>query len=279
MSRWRRYVYLLVDRFNKGTHPLRRIDASSLFVQEKTRRKQPWMLFALTSGMVYCLGPTSLSLLHTSIVANSNGILEFCALFGYGRKKSLIAGVDRTGSIGFMYDLAENAIHNLARINEPKGCCPISLPVGDALHVMKRRPLPTCWTQATTRSTASEKPRRWWLQHLGVHAGRGHLLLRHDERVVEYGAWLGFSSPDGLLCSASDLAGAAAAAKKKAASPAPALRYVWMDLRAPAEWTLLKSFLVQLGGGKFCVAKFFSIRSPMRAGRTLSARDMTGSSC
>lgn len=70
----------------------------------------------------------------------------------------------------------------------------------------------------------------------------------------EYGLWLGFSSRDGMLCS-SDLRAATTRSGPRL------LHQDWKDVEAQEGWILLKSFLVHLGSGKFCVAKFFQTQT------------------
>ncbi|CAO2161502.1 unnamed protein product [Urochloa humidicola] len=132
MSKWRRYLYLLVDRFNKGTYPLRRIDSSSLFFPmnqqhiapskvEDARLPQPCLSFT----------PTRCS------DGSGSRNMDFFASFGRGEKKSLIAGADENG-FTFLYDLDQRTVHNALglRLNEPKQVDPISLAAGDALTRM-----------------------------------------------------------------------------------------------------------------------------------------------
>ncbi|KAL6645399.1 hypothetical protein ACP70R_017007 [Stipagrostis hirtigluma subsp. patula] len=71
------------------------------------------------------------------------------------------------------------------------------------------------------------------------------------DHVPEHDVWLGFSWPDSRLCSLR-LKDAPAQDEDE-----PALEKVWVDLHAPGHWILRKSCLVNLGLGKFCVAKFF----------------------
>ncbi|CAL4952274.1 unnamed protein product [Urochloa decumbens] len=129
MSKWRRYLYLVMDRFDKGIYPLRRIDSSSLFFPanhlhiapskvEDARLPQPYLSFTPTP----CTDGTG------------SRNLDFFALFGRGeRKKSLIAGSDENG-FTVMYDLHQRTVHNTLRLNEPKQIDPISVSVGDALY-------------------------------------------------------------------------------------------------------------------------------------------------
>lgn len=99
MSKWRRYLYLLVDRCDKATYPLRRIDSSGLFFPtdqhitpttvEDARLPQPCISFTPT--------PSS---------DCSSRIVYLFTLFGRGEKKSLIAGADENG-VTVIYDLNE----------------------------------------------------------------------------------------------------------------------------------------------------------------------------
>uniref|UniRef100_A0A0E0JVB1 F-box associated domain-containing protein n=1 Tax=Oryza punctata TaxID=4537 RepID=A0A0E0JVB1_ORYPU len=69
------------------------------------------------------------------------------------------------------------------------------------------------------------------------------------EYVPEYNLWFGLSSTNHLC--AFDLASAA-----KQQSP-PTRRNVWEDLKPPKDWRPATSYLVHLGSGRFCVARFF----------------------
>uniref|UniRef100_A0A0A8Y5B2 Uncharacterized protein n=1 Tax=Arundo donax TaxID=35708 RepID=A0A0A8Y5B2_ARUDO len=69
------------------------------------------------------------------------------------------------------------------------------------------------------------------------------------EHVPEYNIWFGLSSVDNLLCT-SDLS---ATSKLKP----PTLCQVWKELNPPEEWNSLMSYVVHVGSGKFCIARFF----------------------
>uniref|UniRef100_A0A0D9YM32 F-box associated domain-containing protein n=1 Tax=Oryza glumipatula TaxID=40148 RepID=A0A0D9YM32_9ORYZ len=73
------------------------------------------------------------------------------------------------------------------------------------------------------------------------------------EFVPEYNLWFGLSSTKNNHLCALDLAGAA---KRQSSSP-PAPRNVWEDLKPPKDWRPERSYLVHLGSGRFCVARFF----------------------
>ncbi|CAL5082996.1 unnamed protein product [Urochloa decumbens] len=84
---------------------------------------------------------------------------------------------------------------------------------------------------------------------------------RRADFVPEHGVWLGFSAQDGRLCFSSDLG---ASMQRQ-----PALDVLWDDdptvkmiscddLQWPQKYTrILKSDLVHLGSGEFCVARMF----------------------
>ena len=110
MSKWRRYLYLLLDHSSKENYPLRRIDASTLFCSanqkitpaeiEDTRLPPPFISFTASPTADY-----------------GSRVLDFFTMFGHGEKKSLIAGADENGLI-VMYDLAQRTVHNQVRLNE-----------------------------------------------------------------------------------------------------------------------------------------------------------------
>uniref|UniRef100_A0A0E0JVC3 Uncharacterized protein n=1 Tax=Oryza punctata TaxID=4537 RepID=A0A0E0JVC3_ORYPU len=70
----------------------------------------------------------------------------------------------------------------------------------------------------------------------------------HAEYVPEHNLWFGLSSNH--LCTF-DLAGAA----KRQSPPSP--RNVWEDLKTPKDWQPVTSYLLHLGSGRFCIARFF----------------------
>ncbi|CAL4958884.1 unnamed protein product [Urochloa decumbens] len=331
MSKWRRYLYLVMDRFDKGIYPLRRIDSSSLFFPanqphatpskvEDARLPQPCLSFTPTP----CTDGTG------------SRNFDFFALFGRGeRKKSLIAGADENG-FTVMYDLDQRTVHNTLRLNEPKQIDPISLAVGDALYVMERRPHPDnrCNFESLVHSLDEPKPPmeeeedddddleleptedddddlgpiateydgisdwRWrclepppyvlepdynptrisaytvvggsniWIStpDIGTYsfdtvAGKwskaGKWLLPFRGRAdyfPEYDSWLGFTAKSGLLCSF-NLSNAASVRAKRLV-----VRSVLEekeDMREGGGCMLSDAYLVHLGSGKFCVAKFF----------------------
>ncbi|VAI59152.1 uncharacterized protein LOC119322481 [Triticum dicoccoides] len=69
----------------------------------------------------------------------------------------------------------------------------------------------------------------------------------HAEYIPENKLWFGLSSDGDLLCT-SDLS---------STSRPPQLHNLWKELAPPKEWFLHNSYLVHLGSGKFCIAKFF----------------------
>ncbi|RLN05217.1 hypothetical protein C2845_PM13G14310 [Panicum miliaceum] len=112
MSKWRRYLYLLLDHSDKGNYPMRRIDASTLFCPvnqkitpteiEDARLPAPFISFTASPTADY-----------------GSRVLDFFTLFGRGEKKSLIAGADENG-LTVMYDLDQRTVHNQLRLNEQK---------------------------------------------------------------------------------------------------------------------------------------------------------------
>ncbi|KAG2554972.1 hypothetical protein PVAP13_9KG577800 [Panicum virgatum] len=74
----------------------------------------------------------------------------------------------------------------------------------------------------------------------------------------DHGIWLGFSSQGNLLYCSPDL--------EVSMECKPEVdMIIWNDLNPLGEWIPLKSHLVHLGSGKFCVAKMFErVDTPMR---------------
>lgn len=286
MGNWRRYVYLLVNNFNRATYPLRRINASSLFSSSNNNSMKPEEAH-LPNPFISFTPPRS---------NYGNGRLDFFSLFGRGKNKSLIAGADQKG-FTFLYDLDQHAIHKQVCLNEPKMCNTISVAAGDALYVLDKMPRPggfEALRYEVPKDLSTSRDWRWyclqpppyvlapgytptaistytvvndtdiWISTPGFgtysfdtacgswrKSGDWELPFRgRADYFPEYGLWLGFSTRDGMLCS-SDLRAAT-----KQSGP-QLLHEDWKDVQAQEGWILMKSFLVHLGSGKFCVAKFF----------------------
>uniref|UniRef100_A0A0E0CFB1 Uncharacterized protein n=1 Tax=Oryza meridionalis TaxID=40149 RepID=A0A0E0CFB1_9ORYZ len=107
------------------------------------------------------------------------------------------------------------------------------------------------WVSTNGAGTFSfDTARRVWAKQ-----GEWSLPFRgHAEYVPEYNLWFGLSSTKNSHLCAFDLAGAA---KRRSPSSPPAPRNVWEDLKPPKEWEPSTSFLVHLGSGRFCIARFF----------------------
>lgn len=84
----------------------------------------------------------------------------------------------------------------------------------------------------------------------------GDWVLPYNGRAdffPDHGIWLGFSSQEKLLyCSPDDLR-----VSMQCRRLAELDMMIWDDLALLDEWIPLKSHLVHLGSGKFCVAKMF----------------------
>uniref|UniRef100_A0A0E0LP43 DUF1618 domain-containing protein n=1 Tax=Oryza punctata TaxID=4537 RepID=A0A0E0LP43_ORYPU len=74
--------------------------------------------------------------------------------------------------------------------------------------------------------------------------------------VPELKLWFGFSAEDGRLAAA-NLSGVGSLESQ------PKLLYSWMELEPPQEWKQIQDpQLVNLGSGRFCIARFFHTRAP-----------------
>ncbi|CAO2185683.1 unnamed protein product [Urochloa humidicola] len=71
------------------------------------------------------------------------------------------------------------------------------------------------------------------------------------EYVPDLKLWMGFSTGSQQLC-AWDLS---------AMDKPPTLRHSWIDLKTPEEWSVTRFSLINLGGGRFCIAKTFQVLS------------------
>lgn len=294
MRNWRRHVYLLVNNFRRGTYPLRRIDASSLFPSN-------------TAGTACRIEPEEAQLPNPFIsftppprYDHGGGTLEFFSLFGPGKNKSLIAGADHNG-LTFLYDLDQRAVHKPICLNEPKMWNTNSVAAGDALYVLDNKLHPGGFEalryEQRARGLSALPPSPDWRWHclppppyvlepgyvptsisaytvvddseiwistpgfgtysfkiassLWRKAGDWELPFRgRADYFPEYNLWLGFSSQDHMLCS-SNLRAASVQ------SGPELLNKDWEDLHTHEGWILMGSFLVHLGFGKFCVARFF----------------------
>ncbi|XP_025827424.1 uncharacterized protein LOC112902514 [Panicum hallii] len=71
------------------------------------------------------------------------------------------------------------------------------------------------------------------------------------EYVPDLKLWMGFSTDSQQLC-AWDLS---------VMDKPPTLQHSWMDLKTPEEWSASRLSLLNLGGGRFCIAKTFRVMS------------------
>ncbi|CAL4926678.1 unnamed protein product [Urochloa decumbens] len=253
MDKWRRYVCLAVNQFGYGTYPLRRIDASSLF-------------YPTNPTNVTTMPPDEPPLPDPCISFSPSrphigkGSLDFFGFFGLGKKKTLLAAVDCNG-VSHTYDVDDRVISEIASPQEPKGCEPVTVALGDALYVLDRKlvagrlrcfqPPPFVFehgykTTSIDAYSSWDKAGDWKLPFHG-----------RADFFSEHGAWLGFSAEDNRLCCSLNLG---ASTQRQ-----PVLDMVWDDpspqpvLDDPNQKSytrVLKSQLVHLGSGKFCVAKF-----------------------
>ncbi|CAN6198829.1 unnamed protein product [Urochloa humidicola] len=92
--------------------------------------------------------------------------------------------------------------------------------------------------------------REWW------EAGYWELpFFGGVEYIPELQLWLGFSPKEPHhLCGTSDLSDME---QLVAMGQPPAVSYVLEDLNTPKSWLALRGKLINLGGGRFCVAKVF----------------------
>ncbi|CAL4928929.1 unnamed protein product [Urochloa decumbens] len=289
MNMCRRYLYLLVDDL-KGTFPLRRIDASSLFLSKNQVNQVNQALEAEETP----LPSTTVSFTPS----RDRGRLEFFGLFGRGPHKSHLAAVDYYG-VSHTYDVERHTMHQIASPNECKFSHPVSLAVGEALYVMDREAVPgsLCSFEVLTLDGPDDalcKPNSKWrcLQPLpfvlepgytrrfiGAYTGDGGSnILISTPGIGTYsfdtssclwrkaGDWelpfcgrADFFPEYGIWLGFSSKDNLLCCCSDVTApvQGAPALDMVWEDLDQPISWDLLKSHLVYLGANQFCVAKLF----------------------
>ncbi|KAK3150395.1 hypothetical protein QOZ80_3AG0232630 [Eleusine coracana subsp. coracana] len=253
MSKWRRYLYLVVDHLQGTYYPLRRIESSNLFFPATQK--------ITTNATVEARLPPPYMSFAPSDFRDTIGTLNFFTMFGRGATKRLIAGADESG-FTFMYDVGQRTVHvSDLRLNSPKQDETVSLAVGDALYVMDKCPRPEsnnnrCGFEALVFDFEEPEYMAAGLAGLALAlppaaAILGKWMLPFHGRadyIPEYNLWLGFSAEnDSTLC-ALDLN----AAK-------PVVRSVMEEegTQESEELMLNDSYLVNLGAGKFCVARFF----------------------
>ncbi|OEL37531.1 hypothetical protein BAE44_0001449 [Dichanthelium oligosanthes] len=270
MTNWRRYVYLLVNNFSRATYPLRHIDASSLFFSSTNHQ-----IKAMNSGgmaMAMALEEPRLPRPYLSFTPSpdkyGNGTLEFFSLFGRGKNKSLIAGADQNG-FTFLYDLDQRGRPQAGT------SVPWDLSASQDWRWYSLQPPPYVLEPGYTPTSISAytvvNDSHIWISTPGYGTYSFDTASRRDswsklgdwelpfrgraDYFPEYNLWLGFSkSQDSMLCS-SDLMAASAQGGPEL------LNRDWEDLHMQEGWILNRSFLVHLGFGKFCVAKFFETLS------------------
>ena len=88
MSKWRRYLYLLLDHSNKRNYPMRRIDASALFYPVNEKITHP------TEIEDARLPAPFISFTASPTADYASRVLDFFTLLGRGEKKSLVAGAN-----------------------------------------------------------------------------------------------------------------------------------------------------------------------------------------
>jgi hypothetical protein len=119
-NKWRRYLYLLVDRFDHGNYALRRIDASTLFFPTTNHKNIAPAAATATAGIEDARLPRPFISFTASPASDCGSrVLDFFTLFGRGKNKSLIAGADENG-FTFICDLRQQTVYNQRRLNEPK---------------------------------------------------------------------------------------------------------------------------------------------------------------
>ncbi|CAL4928692.1 unnamed protein product [Urochloa decumbens] len=294
MRHWRRHVYLLVNNFNRATYPLRRIDASSLFSSntagtasrsmklEEARLPNPFISFtppqdkhgngrldffslfgpgknkSLIAGadqngltFMYDLDQRAV---HRQVCLNEPKICNPISVTAGQDLYVLDSKLHQGGfeALGYKYKLAGELLaspdwrwHSLPP--PPFLLDPGYTPTGiTACTVFNDSEILISMPGFGTYSfkIASSSWRK---------AGDWELPFRGRANYFpEYGLWLGFSSQDNMLCS-SDLK----AASSMQSGPELVLNKDWEDLREQEGWIPRRSFLVHLGFGKFCAAKFF----------------------
>ncbi|KAK3150242.1 hypothetical protein QOZ80_3AG0230710 [Eleusine coracana subsp. coracana] len=175
-------------------------------------------------------------------------------MFGRGSNKSLIAGADEDGYT-FMLDVNHRIIHNHVRLNSPKQDETVSLAVGDALYVMDKSPRPT---RGGFEALVYDFEEPEYMAEIGTYSFHtstatwskvGKWVLPFHGRAdyfPEYDLWLDFSAKSSMLCSF----------HINTTKPA-VVHSVLEEEDIQQESELNDSYLVHLGSGKFCIAKFF----------------------
>ncbi|KAK3138281.1 hypothetical protein QOZ80_5AG0366800 [Eleusine coracana subsp. coracana] len=199
--------------------------------------------------------------------------------------KDHIIGTDQRGN-ALLYNADLRTVRAMSSsLNQPKNWA-LSLTVGDSLYVMDSSPRPsdTMSFEALSygRPSGNRPGRqdRYWhalppppyvfepgyemqvLTNSISKAGDWLLpFLGHAEYVPEYKLWFGLSYADDKLC-ATDLSAASM-------TKPPKLRNHWEwedDHNPPDDWVKGMCYVVHLGSGKFCVARFFHTEKEERFG-------------
>ncbi|CAL4928931.1 unnamed protein product [Urochloa decumbens] len=290
MNKWRRYLYLVVDNVN-GTYPLRRIDASTLFFSrnqvkiphtlEETPLPHPHLYFSPSRTMD---GKGSLEFFGFFGRGQKKSLLAAVDYKGvshtYDAQDCTIQDIISPNEPKHRSPISlavGEALYVMDREPVPGSCCSFealtfSLPKGEMgklgwdwyWHCLKAPPfvLEPGYNNTSIQGYTVVGGSDIWIstQGFGTYsfdtenglwskAGDSELPFHgRADFFQEYGIWLGFSSQDNLLYS-SDL--------RVSMQCKPELDMIWNDINPLEEWIPLKSHLVHLGSGKFCVAKMF----------------------
>ncbi|CAN6285946.1 unnamed protein product [Urochloa humidicola] len=296
MRHWRRHVYLLVHNFNRATYPLRRIDASSLFSSnssadhtatsmklklEEARLPNPFISFtppqgkygngrlyffslfgprknksfiagADQNGLTFmydldqravhrqvCLNEPKICCNTISVTAGED-LYVLDSKLHQGGFEALRFGYKSPGDLVASPEWRWHSLPPPPFVLDP-GYTPTSISACTVFNDSEILiSMPGFGTYSFTIASSSwRKVGDWELPFRG-----------RADYFPEYELWLGFSSKDNMLCSF-DLKAASMQ------SGPELLNKDWEDLREQEGWIPRRSFLVHLGFGKFCAAKFF----------------------
>ncbi|CAL5077723.1 unnamed protein product [Urochloa decumbens] len=260
----RRLVNIVAERGSSGMYTLHRLDVSKhLFypssraaieaAKNKTNGKVPILPWLPAPVMRFEPSPTTLW---------DAGRLEMFALVSPRSCEDRILCSNTAGHTT-LYNAYSNCVQAMPDLNSGKGFMPMAISIArpgapeEDLYVMNTAADlgdgMCCFEVLRFGSlggddSEEEGPMREW-----TRAGGGWVLPFDGaaEYVPDLKLWMGFSSDSQQLC-AWDLS---------AMDKPPSLRHSWIDLKTPEEWSASRLSLLNLGGGRFCIAKTFRVLS------------------
>lgn len=285
-----RFVNLVVKHMNGRQAPfsIHRINPKSLFFATGSTVRTPCSSELATVDDIP-LPPAQISF-ECPLTAGQDSSMDFMA---FGRNRDKIVAMDGLGHT-FLYDAGMKCFRGYIPDMPHRLMKPMSIAVGDdGLFVMSDRKAQfvALMDGINPSSTYLTKPNWYWqplprppfassscdpckisaytvvASKLWVSVGTGTFSFDPEsgawkkagdwalpfrgrvDYVPEHNLWFGFSDKDEQLC-ASDLT-----AVSMVRPPVP--QKLWKDLVWQEDWKLMSTYLLPLGSGKLCIARFF----------------------